>query len=81
MKPIDFKQSNTVYTKPSNWVEEAECGSLPCRVSNGVIISCWYIPFIKRLKLLFTGRVWLGVVSDGMPPVYLDTDFPVEEDE
>lgn len=76
MKPIDFKESNKVLLKPSNMTDE-ECSSLPVYTDGKQCISLWKIGILKRIKLLFTGKVWLSVLS-GMtqPPVWVSPDYP-----
>jgi len=73
MKPIKFKQSNTELSKPESMTDE-ECSSLPvCRTDDGTCISCWKASFLDRVKFLFHGKIWLGVVSGTtQPPVWLD---------
>ena len=78
MKPIKFKQQNITYTKPKSMTDE-ECGSLPaCKHENG-IVSCWKMTLRERLKVLFTGIVWLGVASHVQPPVWFLVDKPFIE--
>lgn len=73
MKPIKFKQSNFKLSKPESMKDE-ECYPLPiCRTNEGTCISCWKASFWDRLKFLFHGKIWLGVVSGStQPPVWLD---------
>jgi len=73
MHPIQFKHQNGILRKPDSMTEE-ECGSLYIRATpDGQIISCWTCSFIERLKFLFHGKLWLGVVSGkSQPPVWLD---------
>jgi hypothetical protein len=73
MIPINFKESTIELKKPSLMTEE-ECGSLPIhQTQDGVCISCWTVPFWKRLKFLFHGKIWLGIHSGiTQPPVWLD---------
>ena len=73
MKPIQFKESNTELSKPVSMTDE-ECSSLPiCRTDEGTCISCWKASFWDRVKFLFHGKIWLGVVSGHtQPPVWLD---------
>jgi hypothetical protein len=71
MKPIDFPQSTKVLQKPSEMTDK-ECSPLPVWSDGKQCVSCWKTSFIERLKILFTGKVWLGVMS-GMtqPPVFV----------
>lgn len=73
MKPLKFKEATIELKKPQSMTDE-ECGSLWIYQSEkGECISCWSISFWQRLKFLFHGRLWLGVLSGKtQPPVWLD---------
>lgn len=73
MKPIQFKQATIELQRPISMTDE-ECASLPiCRTEEGTCISCWKANFWQRIKFLFHGKIWLGVVSGHtQPPVWLD---------
>jgi len=73
MKPINFKESTIELKKPSSMTDE-ECSSLFIYQSiDGDCVSCWTVPFWKRLQFLFHGKIWLGVHSGKtQPPVWLD---------
>lgn len=73
MKPIYFPEATVELKKPASMTDE-ECGSLHIhRAIDGTCISCWTVPFWQRLKFLFHGKVWLGVLSGStQPPVWLD---------
>ena len=71
MKPINFPQSIKVLQKPST-MSDKECCSLPVWSDGKQCVSCWRPTFAERLKILLTGKVWLGVMSGGtQPPVFL----------
>ena len=71
MKPIDFVQSTKVLQRPST-MAESECQSLPVWNDGKQCVSCWKATFKERLKILFTGKVWLGVLSGKtQPPVFV----------
>lgn len=36
------------------------------------VVSGWKLSWAERLKVLLTGRVWLGVLGETHPPVWLD---------
>lgn len=79
MKPIEFKESNIYLSKPSNMTEE-ECGSLRIFTDGKQCISCWRGDWKDRLKFLFTGKVWLKVVSgNNQPPVYVGSEYPFDQ--
>lgn len=77
MKPINFKESNFTFTKPVDMTDE-ECGDLPCFRENNVIISCWKMSWKERIRFFFTGKMWLWVIGNGMPPVSITPNTPFE---
>lgn len=75
MKPIEFKEQNVVFAK-----DQPEYQSLPAfRNINpngmGEVISCWKLSFRERLRLLFTGKLWVSLCMFGKPltPSYFTT--------
>ena len=71
MKPIEFKEQNTIFAK-----DQPEYQPLPALKMNtieGQVISCWKLSFKERMKLLFTGKVWMSLMMFGNPltPSYL----------
>jgi len=74
MKPKHFKESTIELKKPSSMTDE-ECGSLHIfqDENSGTCISLWTVSFWDRLKFLFHGHIWLGVLSGStQPTVWLD---------
>ncbi len=79
MKPIDFAQSTKVLQRPST-MTESECQSLPVWGDGNQCVSCWKATFKERLKILFTGKVWLGVLSGKtQPPVFVSGEIVFEK--
>jgi hypothetical protein len=71
MKPINFPQFTKVLQRPST-MAESECQSLPVWCDGKQCISCWKPTLVERLKILLTGKVWLGVLSGTtQPPVFI----------
>jgi hypothetical protein len=64
MKPINFKQANTVYA-----VNQPPYLPMPAeRDCGGIVTSCWRLGFIERLTLLVRGRIYVQLAtSDGRP--------------
>lgn len=60
MKPIDFPQSTKVLQKPENMFD-ADCKPLPVWSDGKQCVSCWRPTFKERVRILFAGKVWLGV--------------------
>ena len=75
MKPIEFKEQNILYTKPADMTDE-ECGSLPAYKDGMNNISCWTMSIKERLKVLFTGVIWINVLGKGQPPIWLGVNTP-----
>lgn len=73
MKPQKFKEATIELKKPQSMTDE-ECSSLWIHQSErGECISLWTVSFWQRLKFLFHGKLWLGVLSGKtQPPVWLD---------
>lgn len=74
MKPIEFEHQNTVYAK-----EQSEYMPLPAlkiEGPEGHVVSCWKMSFLERVKVLFTGVVWLDLLSFNRPltPSYMSVD-------
>ena len=71
MKPTKFKEQNCTYAQ-----NQDEYGNLPAfKDDNSVIVSCWKLSFKERLRILFTGRIWLALWSFDKPltPSYMTT--------
>lgn len=73
MKPLKFKEAHIELNKPASMSAE-ECGGLWVHRSNqGESISVWTATFWQRVKFLFHGRIWIGVLSGySQPPIWLD---------
>lgn len=76
MTPIDFKEGNKILYKPQIMSDE-ECSPLLVFTDNRECISCWKPSFSEKVKILFNGKVWLGVLSGStQPPVFITADYP-----
>lgn len=67
MKPIEFKEQNIVFAK-----DQPQYKPLPAFRNEdpngmGEVISCWNLTFKERLKLLFTGKLWVSLCMFGKP--------------
>ena len=65
MKPIKFKEQNCTFAKDQP--EYIPLPALRLHSNGGEVISCWKMSFIERLKVLFTGKVWLSLMMFGQP--------------
>lgn len=83
-KPVEFPGHTEVLPSPAALYGEA--GSLPIvRIEadgqTPMVMSCWRLSFKDRLRALWTGHVWLGVLSFDPPPVSISTESPFTADE
>lgn len=65
MKAVKFKHQNVVFAE-----NQPEYQSLPAlRIDSpeGIVISCWKLSLKERIKIVFTGRVWLSIMSFNEP--------------
>ena len=75
--PATFPESNTVWKGwPAKKGREA-VGDLPSFREGDRTISCWKLTPWERLRVLFTGRVWLHVIGN-QPPVCVQGHYPFD---
>lgn len=76
MNPVKFAEQNTT------WAEDQtnDYQPLPAYSNEEQTVSCWRLTLRERIKLLFTGRLWLQQMNFGEPlqPQYLTTEKPFE---
>lgn len=75
MKPIFFSGANCIVA------EHNQHFRMPARSAHGgcgVVISCWQLTFKDRLRLLFTGKLWVQSLTFGHPhqPLLLTSQRP-----
>ncbi len=79
MKPIKFKESNKVLSKPNDMTDR-ECKSLPIFNDGKVCISKWTMNWKERLHCLFKGFIWIRVRSGKtQPPIGINAKNTVFE--
>lgn len=79
MIPASFDESNAVLSRPPSMTDE-ECAPLSIlnavtdngRGIRSVVISCWKLTAEELAEVQRTGRVWLTVFGETMPPVSVD---------
>lgn len=73
MKPIDFKEQNVVLAE--NQPEYQSLPALKIEGHEGQVTSCWGLSFTERLRVLFTGKIWVSLLSFNKPltPSFLST--------
>ena len=66
MKPIDFRGSNVVFAK-----DQKPYLPLPAYQDDrqgGRIFHCWQLSVRERIKILWTGKLWINVLNFKQPP-------------
>ena len=73
MKPVNFKEQTQILQRPASMTDE-ECGSLPVfSDADQICISCWKASLLDKIRIVFFGKIWLGIISgETQPPVWLD---------
>lgn len=62
MKPISFPEQNKTWAK-----DQQPYLPLPAYSDTVNTVSCWKLSWRERLKLLFTGKLWLRQKNFGQP--------------
>lgn len=70
MLPCNFDESNITLGPPEGMTED-EVHSLRAYKGFGQVITCWKPTVEELLEIQQTGRVWLRVMGDTMPPAAL----------
>ena len=65
MSPIKFKEQNVVYAE--NQPEYLPLPAFKNESPQGEVISCWQLSFIERMRILFTGKLWVCLLSFNKP--------------
>ena len=65
MEPIEFEGHNVVYAK-----DQPEYKPLPAYKFNtpeGEVVTCWKLSFRERIRILFTGKLWVCLMTFNKP--------------
>jgi hypothetical protein len=77
MKPIGFKEQNTVFAR-----DQKEYLPLPAyKASDGKVMTCWRPSLKERFQILFTGKIWLSILTYNRPlqPLLLLVKYPFKK--
>ena len=66
MKPIDFPERNIVFAK--NQEPYLPLPAYQDDRQGGRIFHCWQLTFKERIKILWTGILWINVLNFKQPP-------------
>lgn len=74
MKPVEFKHQTVIFAKDQPQYQPLP--ALKIDSPEGEVISCWKLSVKERIKIVFTGRVWLSLMSFNKPltPSYLSVN-------
>ena len=65
MEVVKFKHQNVVFAERQT--EYSPLPALKIDSHQGEVISCWKMNFKERVIVLFTGKVWLSLMSFNKP--------------
>jgi hypothetical protein len=73
MKPTEFPEQTIIWAK-----DQPEYQPLPAYSDEHQTISCWSLSWRERVRLLWSGRLWLHQMNFGraLQPQYLSMDSP-----
>jgi hypothetical protein len=76
MDIVQFKECNVIYAE-----NQPEYLPLPAhRSKDGTVTSCWKMSWKERLRVLFTGKVFLQLLTFNKPlqPQWMTVNNPVK---
>ncbi len=81
MNPIEFAEQTRVLKKPDSMTDD-ECRPMAVWTDGRQCISCWTGSWKERLKFLFSGRIWLCVITNSgtQPPVWVNPFSPFRKE-
>lgn len=63
MEPVKFNGSNVVFAE-----NQPEYKPLPAfKSQEGIVVTCWKMTFLERLKFVFSGRFYLIITTFNQP--------------
>lgn len=78
--PASFDESNAVLGRPKGMTDD-ECTPLSVLITEDtaeqpVVVSCWKLTAEEMAEIQRTGRIWLGIYGQTMPPVWVVGERP-----
>ena len=74
---MTFKEQNVIYAK-----DQPEYLPLPAyKTEDGEMVCCWGLSLGERLRVLFTGKLWMSVLTFNYPlqPLLLRVSKPFRD--
>ena len=78
MNIVKFPECNVTYAE-----NQPEYRPLPAlKMEDGEIVTCWKPSIRERLKILFSGKIWLNVLTFNKPlqPLLISANKPFQMD-
>ena len=78
MDIVKFAECNVTYAE-----NQPEYRPLPAlKMEDGEIVTCWKPSIRERLKILFSGKIWLNVLTFNKPlqPLLMSANKPFQTD-
>lgn len=75
-RPIAFPGHNYVYKAPEGLGDKI--GDLPVHRTGAQHTTCWQLHWKDRIRILFTGRIWVLQLSHQMPPMSVQVANPLK---
>lgn len=76
MDIIKFPECNITFAEDQP--EYQPLPALKLQTKQGEVISCWKLSFKEKIKILFTGKMWLSIYTFNNPlqPILMSVDKP-----
>ena len=65
MKPVKFKEQNITFAE--NQPEYIPLPAFKSSTKEGAVVSCWELSLRERLRILFTGKLWVSLMTFNKP--------------
>jgi len=78
MKPIEFKEMTCILAK-----DQPQYLPLPVHIDkDGIVTSCWKLSLKERIKMLFSSKIWISVMTFNKPlqPQLIHVNNPFVKD-
>jgi len=63
MKPIKFKEQNCTFAENQDEYLPLPAFKVHQGIPNGAVVFCQYLSFWERLRVLFTGKIWVELLT------------------
>lgn len=77
MKPVRFKGMNVTFAEGQPEYLPLPAYRMPDD-PRGTVITCWELSFLEKIKILFTGKVYISLLTfnQALTPLLPEIDLP-----